>query len=95
MSFKFCRPTIGATFTALDNIKGEVSCAVSNAAGITVRFVGPADDAAAATVLETAGVYMDMPSTSAAVWTEMSCDPSRTWVRTTSGGGNISAHFYW
>lgn len=95
MSFKFCRPLITTSYTQLDNISGQVECAISNAAGITVRFVGPADTQAAAIALETAGVYMDMPSTSTAVWTEMSCDPTRTWIRTTAGGGNISAHFYW
>jgi hypothetical protein len=94
MPFKFCRPLVGTTYTKLDNFNGQVNAVVNNAAGITVRFVGPAVDLTEANALDTAGIYMDVASNSGAVYT-MSVDPSLTWIKTASGGGNIGVHFNW
>ncbi len=94
MSYKFCRPNAGAAYTQLDTISGEVNTQISNGTGVVIRFVGPADNLTAATALETAGFYIQMPSAAQAVYS-MRLDPSRTWIKAETGGGNLVAHFNW
>ena len=94
MGYKFCRPTAGATYTALDTIKGEVNTLLINGSGVVIRVVGPAADAAAAAAQDTAGIYMSMPSVAQAVYL-INCDPSQTWIKAESGGGSLQAQFNW
>lgn len=94
MAYKFCRPNAGAAYTQLDTISGEVNTQISNGTGNVVRFVGPADNLAAATALETAGFYIQMPSVAQAVYS-MRLDPSRTWIKSETGGGTLVVHLNW
>jgi len=94
MGYKFCRPQAGAAYTALDTIKGEVNTLLINGTGVAVRVVGPAENATAAAALDSAGIYMPMPSVAGAVYL-FNCDPSRTWIKAETGGGNLQAQFNW
>jgi hypothetical protein len=94
MAYKFCRPNAGATYTQLDTLKGEVNLVVSNGTGVVVRFVGPAANITEANALETSGLYIQMPSVAQAVY-PMIVDPSQTWIKAETGGGNLVAHFNW
>ena len=95
MGYKFCRPTAGAAaYTALDTIKGQVNTLLINSTGVIIRVVGPTADATAAAALDTAGTYMRMESSAAAVYL-ISCDPCQTWIKAETGGGNLQAQFNW
>ncbi len=94
MGYKFCRPQAGASYTALDTIKGEVNAMLINGTGVTIRVVGPAADATAAAAQDTAGIYMSMPSVAQAVYL-INCDPCQTWIKAETGGGNLQAQFNW
>ncbi len=94
MGYKFCRPNAGSAYTQLDTIKGEVNTLLINGTGVAVRVVGPAADAAAAGTLDTAGIYMPLPSVPAAVYL-FNCDPSQTWIKAETGGGNLQVQFNW
>lgn len=94
MGYKFCRPTAGATYTALDTIKGQVNTLLINSTGVIIRVVGPAVDVTAANALDTAGTYMRMESAASAVYL-INCDPSQTWIKAETGGGSLAAQFNW
>ena len=48
----------------------------------------------AANALDTAGTYMRMESSAAAVYL-INCDPSQTWIKAETGGGSLAAQFNW
>ncbi|MFN9293896.1 MAG: hypothetical protein ACK6EB_37930 [Planctomyces sp.] len=92
MPAKFGKVAVNATtYTVLDaTVNGTATVTFNNPAGINMRFAGEADAAPGAAVT----TYTLIASNSAGVWT-IECNPSKTWVRADTGGGDLQYHFNW